>query len=139
MPPAARRRAPVCNCCGSRSWPRSRTGDRQAVADIGTIIFEIAIFVVLRIERHAADLAVAGGEAPACGAHAAPFGTIDRHGVENAERRRQHFGANPLARALHMAGGAGEIELAAPRIKVFLALLVGLERSRIVGGFDVER
>src|SRR6202011_6360197 len=92
-------------CCPS--WPRPRTGDRQSVADIGQVIFEIAVFVVLRIERYAANLAVAGGEAPAGGAHAAPFGTIDRHGIQNPERRRQHLGANPFAGFLHMAGCAG--------------------------------
>src|SRR6266581_6402274 len=120
------------------SWPRTRAGNRQSVADIGQIIFEIAVFVVLRIERHAADLAVAGGEAPADGAHAAPFGTVDRHGVQNPERGRQHFGADPLAGGLHVAGGAGEIELAAAGVEIFLAPLVGLERAGIVGDLDVE-
>src|ERR1700724_1302596 len=124
---------------GSRSWPCSRAGDRQAVADIGQIIFEIAVLVGLRLERHAANLAVAGGEAPADRAHAAPFRTIDRHGVENSERRRQHLGANPLAGFLHMAGGAGKIELAAPRIEIALAVLIGFERAGIVGDLDVER
>src|SRR5712664_1221945 len=115
------------------SWPRTRAGNRQSVADIGQIIFEIAIFIVLRIERHAADLAVAGGEAPAGGAHAAPFRAVDRHRIENAERRRQHFGADPFARALDVAGGAGEVELAAAGVEIFLALLVGLQRAGIVG------
>src|ERR1700720_3479558 len=99
---------------GSRSWPCSRAGDRQAVADIGQIIFEIAVLVGLRFERHAADLAVAGGEAPADRAHAAPFGTVDRHRIEDAERGRQYLGADPLARVLHMAARAGEIELPPP-------------------------
>src|SRR5882672_8110381 len=111
------------------SWPRARAGNRQSVADIGQIIFEVAVFVVLRIERHAADLAVAGGETPAGRAHATPFGTVDRHGVEDTQRRRQHFGADPLARALHMAGRAGEIELAAPRVEIALAVFIGFERA----------
>src|SRR5437660_11863051 len=102
---------------GPSSWPGSRTGDRQSIADIGQIIFEIAVFIILRIKRHAADLAVAGGEAPTDRAHAAPFGAIDRHRIQDPERWRQHFGANPLAGALHVTGGVGEIELAAPRIK----------------------
>src|SRR3981189_3688747 len=109
------------------SWPRTRAGNRQSVADIGQIIFEVAVFVVLRIERHAADLAVAGGEAAAGGAHAAPFPGGDRHCVENAERGRQHLGTDALARALDVAGGAGEIELAAPCVEIFLALLVRLQ------------
>src|ERR1700688_1065016 len=124
---------------GSCSWPRSRAGNRQSVADIGQIIFEIAVFVGLRIERHAANLAVAGGEAPADRAHAAPFGTIDRQRIQYPERGCEHFGADPLARALHMAGGAGEIQLSAPRIEIALAVLVGLECTRIVGDFDVKR
>src|SRR5260221_14090104 len=98
------------------SWPRTRTGDRQSVADIGQIIFEIAVFVILRIKRHAADLAVTGGEAPAGRAHPAPFGTVDGHRVHDPECGRQHFGADPFARALHMACSTGEIELAAPRV-----------------------
>src|SRR5882672_10345902 len=93
----------------SCSWPRPRTGNRQPVADIGQIIFEIAVFVVLRIERHAANLAVAGGEAPAGRAHAAPFGPIDRHGIQYPERGCEHFGADSFARTLHVAGGAGKI------------------------------
>src|SRR6266481_2832918 len=105
------------------SWPRSRTGDRQPIADIGQIIFEIAVFIVLRTERHAADLAVAGGEAPADRAHAAPFGTVDRHRIQDSERGRQHFGANPLTGALHVTGGAGEIKLAAPSVEIALAVL----------------
>src|ERR1700687_2360061 len=111
------------------SWPRARAGNRQSIADIGQIIFEIAVFVVLRIERHAADLAVAGGEAPADRAHAAPFGTVDRHRIQDPERGREHFGADPLAGALHMAGCAGEIELSAPAIEIALAVLIGLERA----------
>src|SRR6266404_4571769 len=111
---------------GSCSWPRPRTGNRQPVADIGQVIFEIAVFVVLRIERHAANLAVAGGEPAAGGAHAAPFGAVDRHRIHYPERGRQHLGANSLARALHMAGGAGEIELAAPGVEIALAVLIGL-------------
>src|ERR1700682_5105569 len=100
------------------SWPRARAGNRQSIADIGQIIFEIAIFVVLRIERHAADLAVAGGEAPAGRAPAAPFRAIDRHRVQDSERGRQDLGANALAWALHMAGRAGEIELSAPCVEI---------------------
>src|SRR6266850_5820078 len=92
----------------SCSWPRPRTGNRQPVADIGQIIFEIAVFVVLRIERHAANLAVAGGKAPADRAHPAPFGAVDRHRIQYSERRRQHFGAYPFARGLHVTGRAGE-------------------------------
>ena len=38
-----------------------------------------------------------------------------------------------------MAGGAGEIELAAPRVEILLAVLVGLERAWIGRDFDVER
>src|SRR5213080_2466120 len=68
------------------SWPRSRARNRQPVADIGQIILAVAIFIVLRAQRHAADLAVAGGEAAAGGAHAAPFRAIDRHRVDDAER-----------------------------------------------------
>src|SRR5205807_6814846 len=120
-------------------WARSRTRDRQPVAHVRQVIFEIAVFLVLRIERHAADLAVAGGEAPAGRAHAAPFGTIYRHRIEKAERRRQYLGADPLARFLHMAGGAGEIELSAPGVEIFLAFLIGLERARIVRDLDVKR
>src|ERR1700736_2647603 len=124
-------RAWISASSGSCSWPRTRTGDRQSIADIGQIIFEIAVFVGLRIEWHAADLAVAGGEAPADGAHAAPFGTVDRHRIQNPERGRQHFGADPFARFLHMTGCAGEIELAAPCIEVALAVLIGFERAGI--------
>src|SRR5258705_1638837 len=95
---------------GYCSWPRPRTGDRQSVADIGQIILEIAVFVGLRIERHAANLAVAGGEAPADRAHAVPFGTIDRHRIQYPERGREYLGTNPFARALHVAGSAGKIQ-----------------------------
>src|SRR5437868_1994931 len=121
------------------SWARSRAGDRQSIAHVRQVILEIAIFFVLRTERNAADLAVAGGETSADRAHAAPFGAIDRHRVENAQCGRQYLGAYPLARLLHMAGGAGEIELPAPRIEIFLALLISLERARIVGNLDVKR
>src|ERR1700736_2762594 len=124
-------------CCAS--WPRPRTGNRQSVADIGQVIFEIAVFVVLRIERYAANLAVAGGEAPAHRAHAAPFGTIDRHGIQYPERGCEHFGAYPLAGALHVTGCAGKVELSPPGIEIALAVLVGLERARIVRDFDVKR
>src|SRR5260221_12414324 len=92
----------------SFSWPRPRTGDRQPVTDIGQIIFEIAIFVVLGIERHAPDLAVAVGEAPADRAHAAPFGPVDRHRIENPERGGEHLGPDPQARALPLAAARGE-------------------------------
>src|SRR5260370_8326444 len=109
------------------SWPRPRTGDRQSIADIGQVIFEIAIFVGLRIERHAANLAVAGGEAPADRSHAAPFRTVDRHGIQYPERGREHLGAYPLAGALHMAGRAGEIELSPPCIDISLPVLLGLK------------
>src|ERR1700712_4081693 len=122
----------------SPSRPRARTGDRQPVADIGQIIFDVAVFVVLRTERDAANLAVAGGEAAAGRAHAAPFGAVDRHRIENTKRGRKYLGANPLTRALHVAGRAGEIELAAPCVEVFLALLIGLQRAGIVGDLDVE-
>src|SRR5262245_16527863 len=121
------------------SWPCSRARDRQAVGDIGEIILDVAILVVLRIERHAAHLAVAGDEAAAGGAHARPFRAVDRHRIHDAERRRQHFGADALARALHMAGGAGEVELAAAGVKIFLALLVSGKRARIVRDLDVHR
>src|ERR1019366_7816018 len=134
LPSVASRLARVSASSSLRpSWPRSRAGDRQSVADIGQIIFEIAVFVGLRIERDAADLAVAGGEAAADRAHAAPFGTVDQHRIEDAERGRQYLGADPLARVLHMATRAGEIELAAPRIEIALAVLVGFQRPRIVG------
>src|ERR1700688_315928 len=96
LPSAARRPARGW-MSGSRSWPCSRAGDRQAVADIGQIIFEIAVLVGLRVERHAADLAVAGDEAPADRARAAPFGTVDRHRIQEPERGREHFGADSLA------------------------------------------
>src|ERR1700742_4210222 len=104
------------------SWPRSRAGDRQSVADIGQVIFEIAVFVGLRIERHATGLHIAGDETPADGAHAAPFRAVDRHRIEDAERGRQDLGADPLARVLHMAARAGEIELAAARGEILLAV-----------------
>src|SRR6202022_4053192 len=132
-------RAWISASSGSCSWPRTRTGDRQCIADIGQVIFEVAVFVGLRIERHAADLAVAGGEAPADRAHAAPFGTIDRHGIQDPERGCEYLGTDPLARALHVAGCAGKIELSAPRIEIALAALVGLERARIVWDFDAKR
>src|SRR5213080_468216 len=121
------------------SWPRSRARNRQPVADIGQIILDVAIFIVLRAQRHAADLAVAGGEAAAGGAHAAPFRAIDRYRVDDAERGRQDFGADALARALDVAGGAGEIELAAPRVEIFLAVLVGRERAGVVRDLDIHR
>src|ERR1700733_9770839 len=121
------------------SWPRTWTGNRQPVADIGQIIFEIAVFVGLRFKGCAAYLAVAGGKAPADRAHAAPFGSVDRHRIQNPERGGEDLGAHPLAGVLHMAGGAGEIELAAPRIEIALAVLVGLERARVVGDLDIER
>src|SRR6202011_2909601 len=132
-------RAWISASSGSCSWPRTRTGDRQSIADIGQVIFEVAVFVGLRIERYTADLAVAGGEAPADRTHAAPFGTIDRHCIQEPERGCEHFGANPLARALHVTGRAGEIELSAPCVEIALAVLVGLERARIVGNLDLER
>src|SRR3984893_1933839 len=100
LPSAARRPARGW-MSGSRSWPRSRAGDRQSVADIGQIIFEIAVVVRLRLERNAASLAVAGDEAPADRAHAAPLGTVDRHRVQDPERGREHLGANPLTGILH--------------------------------------
>src|SRR5258708_36896789 len=105
----------------SSSRPRPRTGNRQSVADIGQIIFEIAVLVVLRIERYAADLAVAGGEAAAGGAHAAPFRAIDRHRIQNAQRGCKDLGAYPLAGTLHMAGPGGEVDLAAPCGEVLLS------------------
>src|SRR3984957_19518548 len=96
--------------------PRAGPGDRQAVAHVGQIIFDVAIKLVLRLERANAELAVAGDQAPAHRAHAVPFRTVDRHRRDDAERRRQHFGADVIAGILHVTGGAGEIELAAPRI-----------------------
>src|ERR1700733_10247346 len=119
--------------------PRARPGDRQAVAHVGQIIFDVAIKLVLRLVRDAADLAAAGDQTPAHGAHAVPFRAVDRHRRDDAERRRQHFGADMVAGILHVARGAGEIELAAPRIKIFLALLVGRKRARVVWDLDVER
>src|SRR4029077_12181326 len=71
-------------------WPRARPGDRQAVAHIGQIIFDVAVKLVLRLERHAAHLDVAGDQPPAHRAHAVPFRAIDRHRRDDAERRRQH-------------------------------------------------
>jgi len=56
---------------------------------------------------------------------AANFATV-------VERRRQHFGADVVAGVLHVAGGAREIELAAPRIKILGALFVGRQRARVV-------
>src|SRR5260370_8468759 len=94
----------------SPSWPRTRAGNRQSVADIGQIIFEIAVFVVLRIERYAADLAVAGREAPADGAHPAPFGAVDRHRIQYSERGRHHFAAYPLPRGLYLPTPAVQIK-----------------------------
>src|ERR1700722_19755666 len=90
----------------SCSWPRTRAGDRQSVADVRQEIFEIAVIFILRIERYPANLAVAGGKAPADRPHATPVGTVDRHCIEDAERGCQHFGAHPLAGVLHMAGRA---------------------------------
>src|SRR3569833_1055354 len=145
MPPGLPRATPGCpeiSAClpfASCSWPRSRTGDWQSIADIREVIFQIAIFVGLRLKRHAANLAVAGHKASADCAHAAPFGAVDRHRVENPERGRQYLGANPLARILHVAARAGEIELSSPRIEIALAVLKCLERARIVGDLDIER
>src|SRR5262245_19596037 len=121
------------------SWPCSRARDRQAVGDIGEVVLDVAVLVVLRIERHAAHLAVAGDEAAAGGAHAGPFRTVDRQRIHDAERGRQHFGADALARALHIAGGAGEVELAAAGVEIFLALLVGRQRARMVRNLDIHR
>src|SRR5258708_11198700 len=120
------------------SWPRPRTGNRQPVADIGQIIFEIAIFVGLRLERHAADLAVARCKTPAGRAHAAPFGTINRHPIQNSERRREYLRPDPLAGVLHMAARAGVIELTTPRVEIAPAVLAVLERPRIVGDLALE-
>src|SRR5260370_18738934 len=121
------------------SWPRPRSGDRQPVADIGQIIFEIAVLVGLRLERHAADLAVARCKTPADRAHAAPFGTINRHRVQNSERGRENFGTDALARVLHMAARAGEIELSAAGGKKARALLGGLARARSRWGLYCDR
>src|SRR5205814_7422604 len=104
------------------SWPRSRARDRQAVGNIGEIVLDVAVFVVLRVEGHAPRLAVAGHVAAAGGAHARPLRTVDRHRLHDTERGRQHFGADALAGALHMAGGTGEVELAAAGVEIFLAL-----------------
>src|SRR5258707_15535086 len=93
----------------SCSWPRSRTGNRQSVADIGQIIFEIAVFVVLRIEWHAGNLAVAGGEAPADRAHAAPFGTIDRQRIQEPDRGCEQLRPDPSARVRHGRVRRGKI------------------------------
>src|SRR5579859_2263406 len=108
--------------CGFRSWPRARTGNRQAVAHIGEVIFEIAIFLGLRLQRDGAHLAVAGDEPAADRPHAAPFGAIDRHGVENSQSRREDLGANALTGVLHVAACAGEVELAATGVEVTLAV-----------------
>src|SRR5260370_824933 len=81
----------------------------------------------------AAALAVAGDQPPAHRAHAVPLRAIDRHRRDDTECRRQHFGADVVAGILHVAGGAREIQLPAARIKIFLALLVGRKRARIVG------
>src|SRR5579863_5379341 len=88
----------------SNSWPCAGSGNRQTVADIGQIIFEIAIFFSLRLERYAANLAVAGGETPADRTHASPFGAVDRQRIQYAERGREHLGAHPLSGVLHVAG-----------------------------------
>src|ERR1700719_2994423 len=42
--------------------PRARPGDRQAAAHVGQIIFDVAIKLVLRLLRPAADPAGSGGE-----------------------------------------------------------------------------
>src|SRR6266404_3541115 len=105
------------------SWPRSRAGNRQPIGDVGQEIFDVAILVRLRLQRNRAGLAVAGDEAAAGGAHAAPFGPVDRQRIQDAERRRQDFRTDALAWALHMAARAGEIHLAAPRVEITLAVL----------------
>src|ERR1700756_4438603 len=87
-----------------RSWPRTRSGNRQSVAEVGKVIFEIAVFLRLRLERQAANLAVAGGEATADRTHAAPFGTVDRHRVQDSKRGRENLGAHMLAGVLHVTG-----------------------------------
>src|SRR5581483_11911561 len=101
LPIATPQREP--NSSRYSSWSCSWARDRQAVRDIGQEIFEIAILVRLRLQRNRAGLAVAGDEAPAGRAHAAPFRTIDRQCIQDAERGREDFGADALARALHMA------------------------------------
>src|SRR5437763_465059 len=82
---------------------------------------------------------LAAAKAAAARAHAARRGAIVRHRIEDPERGRQHLGANPLARVLHMTARAGEIELPAPRIEIAFAVLIGFERTRVIGDFDVER
>src|ERR1700743_1126406 len=77
------------------SWPRARSGDRHSIADIRQEVFEVAVLVALRFERYAAHLAVAGHEAAADRDHAAPFRTVDRHRVEDAERGREHLATQP--------------------------------------------
>src|SRR4029079_3130370 len=143
MPPSFLRSTPrrlgISACLAFVSWPRSRTGDWQSIADIGQVVFEIAIFVGLRLKRHAANVAVAGGKASADGAHAAPFGAVDRHRIENSERGRQYLGANPLARILYTAAGPGEVERSSRRIEIALAVLKCLQRARIVRDLDIER
>src|SRR5262245_15131838 len=114
-------------CPSACSWPRSRTGNRQAVADIGEEILDVAIFLRLRFQRNRASLAVAGDEAAAGRAHAAPFGAVDRHRIHDSERRRQDLGADALARALYMAARAGKIHLAAPCVEIALAILERFE------------
>src|SRR5258708_23538634 len=116
------------------SWPRSRAGNRQPIGDVGQEILDVALFVRRRLQRNRAGLAVAGDEAAAGRAHAAPFGAVDRHRIEDAERGRQHFGANALARALHMAARAGEIHLAAAGVGIAHAVLCSRARAGILWG-----
>src|SRR5512144_805606 len=110
----------------ARAWAR----DRQAVAHIGEVVFDVAVQVVLRIERDAANLAVAGDKAAAGRAHSAPLRAVDRHRGEDAQRRGEHLGSNALARALHVTARAGEIELTAALVEILLSVFVRLECSR---------
>src|SRR5579862_3662867 len=90
----------------SRSWARARSGDRQAVAHIRQIVFDIAVELVLRLERHAAHLNVASNKSPACRSHATPLRTVDRQRRNKSKRGSENLGANMIAGALHMAVGA---------------------------------
>ena len=80
----------------SRSWPRSRPCDRDAVAHVREEIFEVAIGRVLRRQRHRTHLRAAGRQPPVDRAHAAPVRAIDRKRRQNAQRRAQ--GCQPRMR-----------------------------------------
>src|SRR3989338_4567362 len=72
------------------------------------------------------------------GLQAAPLQTLGRPGRGVSERRAERLiAAEVLARQVHVAVGAGEIELAAPLPPVFLAVFVGLEGAG-AGNVDLD-